>query len=271
MADLPVDGVGLLRSEFLISALGRHPATVPADRLRAHLEDGLRTVAEAFSPRPVLFRALDAKSNEMRSLLGGDEHEPEEENPALGLRGASRILADPTHFLLEADVVAGLRAAGCDNLHLMVPFVRTADEARACRELIEPQLSRDPDLELWVMAEVPAFARAVGELGDVVHGVSVGTNDMTQMLYGVDRDNSAVTSLYDDTGDVVISTIVEIVKDARRAGLRTSICGDAPSRSPQAFERFVAAGTDALSLSPDAVRALLAERSAHRHGGGIVL
>jgi pyruvate,water dikinase len=257
-AALAVDGVGLLRAEFLMSMLGHHPASLDPAKLADKLEQGLRTVAEAFYPRPVVYRVLDAKSNEMRSLMGGDAHEPVEENPALGLRGASRVLADDSIFLIEVAAISRLRRAGLANLQLMLPFVRVPAEVDACWSIMESRAPGfDPSVELWVMAEVPSLALRIGELPSRVHGVSVGTNDLTQLMYGADRDNPALAGLYEDGVDgVVLELVLDIVAAASARGMQTCVCGDVPSRSPAVFDRLVSAGISAVSVSPEAVASL---------------
>jgi pyruvate,water dikinase len=257
-AALPVAGVGLMRAEFLIYSLGRHPGEIMASQgsadLTAALRNGMIAVAAAFRPRPVRYRSLDFKSNEMRTLAGGDIHEPVEGNPALGHRGASRYARDRDIFMAELDALRMARADGCTNLQLMIPFVRSCAELEACRAAIE-DAGIDDGLELWAMLEIPAMIYMVGDLARYVTGVSIGSNDLTQLMLGVDRDNSTVAQLYDDGHPAVSAAIRAMIDGARRAGLQTSICGDRPSRDAGFTRMLLDAGIDSISVTPDAVEA----------------
>lgn len=260
VARQPVDGVGLLRAEFMmLSALeGKHPRLLLeqgkgeefVDRMAAQL----RRFARAFHPRPVIYRAMDFKTNEFRDLQGGDRFEPREANPMLGYRGAFRYIREPDLFLLEIEAIKKVRTE-FKNLHLMVPFVRTAWEFRECKALIDQSgLSRDRELWLWVMAEVPSIVHWLPEYARLgVNGVSIGSNDLTQLVLGVDRDNELVAPLYDERDRAVLETIHAIIRECRRTGITSSICGQAPSVHPEYAEVLVSWGINSISVNPDVI------------------
>ena len=255
-----VDGVGLLRAEFLMmSALrGVHPRELidrdDTDGFVHRMVEGLTTIAAAFDPRPVVYRAMDFRSNEFRSLEGGAKHEPQEANPMIGYRGAFRYTKEPDLFSLELRALADVRRSH-PNLHLMLPFVRTGWEMRRCRELIdESPLARAPGLELWVMAEVPSV---VSWLDDYVRlgvtGVSIGSNDLTQLVLGVDRDSELLAPYYDERDRAVLDAIRAIIERAHALGVTASICGQAPSVHADFAARLVEWGIDSISVNPDAI------------------
>jgi len=262
VAALPVDGVGLVRAEFMIlSALeGRHPRLLleqgKGDEFVERLAADLRVIARAFHPRPVIYRTTDFKTNEFRNLEGGERFEAAEDNPMLGYRGCFRYIREPDLFALELRVIEEVRA-DYDNLHLMIPFVRTGWEFRECRRLIdESGLARDRRLQLWVMAEVPSIVSWLEEyvrLG--VTGVSIGSNDLTQLVLGVDRDSEVVAPVYDERDRAVLEAIHAIIRECQRLGITSSICGQAPSVYPDYAERLVEWGIDSISVNPDAVEA----------------
>ena len=260
VAARPVDGVGLLRAEFmLLSALqGRHPRLLLAekkgDEFVDRMAEQLQIFADAFCPRPVVYRSTDFRTNEFRGLQGGAEFEPEEENPMIGLRGAYRYVHDPELFKLELKVLKRVRETR-PNLQLMIPFVRTKRELQACVGIVaESGLLDERDFELWIMAEVPSVVHwldAYAALG--VNGVSIGSNDLTQLVLGVDRDSDALAPLFDERDHAVTETIRLIVENCRRLGLHSSICGQAPSVHPDYAETLVRFGIDSISVNPDAI------------------
>jgi pyruvate,water dikinase len=262
VAAMPVDGVGLLRAEFMIlDALGNtHPRKLlkegRAEEFVQRMAEKLRTFGAAFHPRPVVYRAMDFRSNEFRGLAGGEEFEPVEANPMIGYRGCYRYVREPDLFALELRAL-GVARGDYDNLHLMIPFVRTAGEFRACKQLIDASgLTNDPNLELWVMAEVPSVLYWLDEyvrLGAT--GVSIGSNDLTQLVLGVDRDSDILASLFDERDGAVLDAIHQIIGKCRKLGITCSICGQAPSVYPDYAERLVEWGIDSISVNPDAVDA----------------
>ncbi|HET7458196.1 MAG TPA: phosphoenolpyruvate synthase [Gemmatimonadaceae bacterium] len=257
-----VDGVGLLRAEFmLLEALGgTHPRKLlkegRGEELVDKMAERLRTIAAAFAPRPVVYRATDFRTNEFRGLEGGEEFEPREENPMIGYRGCFRYTKEPDLFALELRALARVRET-LPNLHLMIPFVRTGSEFRECKRLIdESGLTRDGRMQLWVMAEVPSVVTWLEEYARLgVSGVSIGSNDLTQLVLGVDRDSDVLASIYDERDRAVTDTIRRIVAECRRLGITCSICGQAPSVHPEYAEMLVRFGIDSISVNADAIEA----------------
>jgi pyruvate, water dikinase len=260
-AALDVDGVGLLRAELMIlEALGgTHPRLLIQQGRQAEFVDrmaeSLMAFASGFSPRPVTYRTIDFRTNEFRGLEGGAEIEPEEANPMIGYRGALRYVREPDLLQLELAAVARVYDAGHQNLHVMLPFVRTARELEVCVQLIEATgLSRRRGFELWVMAEVPSILfnlERCAELG--VAGISIGSNDLTQLMLGADRDSELVAEDFDERDPAVVEYLRRLIPRARELGLKTSICGQAPSVYPEYAEILVRAGIDAVSVNMDAV------------------
>ncbi len=260
VARQPVDGVGLLRAEFMIlSALGKqHPRLLleqgKGGELVDRLAEGLRTIGSAFHPRPVVYRAMDFRSNEFRGLEGGERFEPEEANPMIGYRGCYRYTREPDLFALELRAIARVRS-DLPNVHLMIPFVRTGWELQACMRAIgESGLRGDRHFQVWVMAEVPSVVTWLEEYVRAgITGVSIGSNDLTQLVLGVDRDSERLAPLYDERDRAVLEAIRMIIREARRLGITSSICGQAPSTFPEYAEILVRWGIDSISVNPDAV------------------
>ncbi len=259
--DLPVDGVGLLRAEMMVlEALGGdHPRTLleegRGEEFVTRMAAGLTTFAAGFAPRPVTYRTIDFRTNEFSGLRGGDRFEPHEANPMIGYRGALRYTREPDVFALELAALRRVWDTGLHNLHVMLPFVRSTRELRRCRELIaESGLLDRPDFELWVMAEVPSVLFNLEQYAALgVAGISVGSNDLTQLLLGADRDNEVLAETFDERDPAVTAYLRELIPRARALGLRTSICGQAPSVHPEYAELLVCAGIDAISVSVDVV------------------
>ncbi|MBX6365659.1 MAG: phosphoenolpyruvate synthase [Gemmatimonadetes bacterium] len=262
VAALPVDGVGLLRAEFMIleALQGRHPRLLlkegKGDEFVARMADQVEKFAAAFDPRPVVYRAMDFRTNEFRGLEGGQEFEPEEQNPMLGYRGCFRYTREPDLFNLELQLLARVRTRH-RNVHLMLPFVRTGADFAACKRLIDASpLGDDATLQLWIMAEVPSV---VTWLPEYVHlgarGVSIGSNDLTQLTLGVDRDNDRVAADFDERDPAVLDLIGRIIATCHDLGVPCSICGQAPSVYPEYAELLVRRGIDSVSVVPDAVDA----------------
>ncbi len=257
-AKLPVDGVGLLRAEFIIAAIGEHPKAMidsgRGEEFSKKLADGVARIAGAFAPRPVVYRATDFKTNEYRGLKGGDKYEGEEDNPMIGMRGALRYITNPDVFNLELAALKFIREKmDLTNLHLMIPFVRTVDEMKKCKELIEVAgLRRGPDFKLWMMVEVPSNVILLEKFIDIgIDGISLGTNDLTQLTLGVDRDNQKLAKVFDERDEAVEMSVAYVAKTCRRRGITTSVCGQAPSTFPEFTEMMVKNGATSVSVTPD--------------------
>jgi len=262
-AVLPVDGVGLMRAEFLCLQAGKHPMTIleegGEDGFVEFVRDAMVEVANAFAPRPVTYRASDLKSNEYRDLAGGDRYEPVEENPTLGRRGIFRYLREPAGFKLELRALVEARQAGAANLRLMLPFVRTVEELREVRTIVQTAgCYNQPGFELWAMAEVPATALIPEAFAAEVDGLSIGSNDLAQLVLGADRDSPELAQRYDATDPAVLAAIRQIVAGAHAHAKPVSICGDQPSRDPELVRELIASGIDSISVLPSAVPETLA-------------
>jgi pyruvate,water dikinase len=267
VAALPVDGVGLLRAEFMVTdALnGVHPR-----HLLAQQEGGaqfvekmtavLLRITSAFAPRPVIYRAIDFRTNEFRHLTGGSHFEPLEGNPMIGYRGCYRYVREPDLFALELDVLARVREQ-TPNLHLMIPFVRTRWELAACLDAINASpLGRQRGLHRWVMAEVPSIAYWIPEYAALgIDGVSIGSNDLTQLVLGVDRDSEVCAELFNEADPAVMDTIDRIITTAHKSGMTTSLCGQAPSTTPGFADHLVRMGITSISVNPDAITTVRSE------------
>ena len=259
-AGLDVDGVGLLRAELILTdALNnRHPRDLIArgeqNTLVDKLAEAVGRVASAFAPRPVIYRATDFRTNEFRQLSGGQAYEPDEHNPMIGYRGCFRYIKQPDVFALELDALARVRERN-PNLHLMIPFVRTKWELEECLELIDASpLGRQRGLHRWVMAEVPSVVYWLPEyVGMGIDGVSIGSNDLTQLMLGVDRDSDLCAELFDESDAAVLDAIGQIITTARRLGITASLCGQAPSTRPDFAEHLVRMGITSISVTPDVV------------------
>jgi pyruvate,water dikinase len=260
-AKLDVDGVGLLRAELMvIEALeGKHPRLLieegRSEEFVERMGKALTAFASGFDPRPITYRTIDFRSNEFAGLEGGDRFEPEEANPMIGYRGALRYMREPDLFALELAAIRRVWDAGHTNFHVMLPFVRTPRELTACRNLIRDEgLLDQPGFELWVMAEVPSVLfhlERYAALG--VKGISIGSNDLTQLMLGADRDSEVVAELFDERDAAVADYLRLLIPKARELGLATSICGQAPSVHREYAELLVEAGIDAISINIDAV------------------
>ncbi|MCX7996813.1 MAG: phosphoenolpyruvate synthase [Patescibacteria group bacterium] len=257
LSEMNVDGVGLLRAEFMIAAGGVHPKEYIRQKNEKQFVDrlakNLEKFTSAFNPRPVVYRATDFKSNEYRNLKGGEKYEPKEENPMIGYRGASRYIVDKDVFSLELQAFQKIWGKGYKNLHLMIPFVRVPYELIQIKEMIQQHGLFDyPEFKLWIMVEVPAAAIMLEELIKIgFDGVSIGTNDLTMMLLGVDRDSEKVSGLYDERNPAVVQTLVHIVKTCKKHGVTCSICGEAASNYPDLVEKLVRTGITSVSVNAD--------------------
>lgn len=254
------DGIGLLRAEFMIADIGVHPKKMIRDGKKHEyikkLAEQMAMFAKPFSPRPVVYRTGDFKTNEYRGLVGGKEYEPHEENPMIGYRGAFRYMHDPEVFEMELEAVKMVRnKMGLKNLWVMIPFVRTVQELVAVKKLMsEAGLYRSPSFKLWMMVEIPSNFILLDDFIDVgIDGISIGSNDLTMLILGTDRDNSEVASEYDEQNPAVLWALERIVTTAKKRGITCSVCGQAPSEYPDLVEKLVRWGVTSVSVSPDAI------------------
>jgi pyruvate,water dikinase len=214
----------------------------------------LISFAKAFYPRQVVYRTNDFKTNEYRALKGGEHYEQVEENPMLGYRGASRYISDVETFKLEIAAIKKVRAK-YNNLWVMIPFVRTVAELAGTVKIMESEgLKRSPDFKIWMMAEVPSNVILLEKFLAVgIDGVSIGSNDLTQLTLGVDRDNGKLAALFDERDEAVMLSLERIVKVCKQMGVTCSICGQAPSVYPELTEKLVECGITSVSVSPDMI------------------
>lgn len=258
ISSYPVDGIGLLRAEFMMAQIGTHPKKLIKSGKKLQfvkkLAEGLEEFCKAFSPRPVVYRASDFKTNEYRNLIGGKEFEPVEPNPMLGYRGAYRYIHDPEVFDLELDAIKMVRKK-YKNLWLMVPFVRTVKELVLVKKIISTAgLYRSDTFKIWMMVEIPSNVILLEKFIYVgIDGVSIGSNDLTMLMLGTDRDNSEVAPEFDERNEAVLWALEHIIKTCQRNKITASICGQAPSLYPDLTEKLVEWGITSVSVSPDAV------------------
>jgi pyruvate,water dikinase len=246
---------------MLTEALGgRHPRDLIARGEQQTLVEKMVTsvarIAAAFAPRPVVYRATDFRSNEFRGLVGGAEYEPAEHNPMIGFRGCYRYIKQPELFALELEALARVREQ-YPGVGLMIPFVRTRWELEECLALVDGSaLGRQRGLHRWVMAEVPSVVHWLPEyIGMGIDGVSIGSNDLTQLVLGVDRDSDVCAELFDESDPAVLHAIRRIIETANKYGITSSLCGQAPSTNPAFAEHLVRLGITSVSVNPDAVDA----------------
>lgn len=256
------DGIGLLRAEFMMADIGTHPMKLIKDGKKDtyvdKLAEQLAIFCKAFNPRPVVYRTSDFKTNEYAGLKGGKEFEPVEPNPMLGFRGAYRYIHDPKVFKLELEAIKRVREKmGFKNLHMMIPFVRNVKELIEVKHLITSAgLHRGLNFKLWMMVEIPSNVILLEEFIKVgIDGVSIGSNDLTMLLLGADRDNSEVARDYDELDPAVLWAIEHVVKTAHKHGITASICGQAPSVHPSLVDKLVKWGITSISVSPDVIDA----------------
>ncbi|MHC1601174.1 MAG: phosphoenolpyruvate synthase, partial [Candidatus Nezhaarchaeales archaeon] len=265
-ANLPFDGIGLMRIEFIMTAhIGEHPLYLiekgEENKFVEKLAEGIATVARQIQPRPVVVRFSDFKTNEYRDLRGGEKYEPDERNPMLGYRGVSRYISPQYEkaFRLECKAIKKVRDEwGLKNVWVMLPFVRTTWELeRALQIMKEEGLERGRDFKVWVMAEVPSIVLLADEFCKYVDGFSIGSNDLTQLILGVDRDSEILPKLdpryFDERDPAVLRAISHLIKVAHKHGVTVSICGQGPSYLEDFVEWLVRQGIDSISVNPDAV------------------
>jgi len=253
-----VDGVGLLRAEFMIAQIGEHPKYMLKHK-RGHefvqkLYDNIHSFAKAFHPRPVVYRTTDFKTNEYRDLIGGREFEEVEENPMLGYRGASRYITDIDSFKLEMEAIRRVRK-DFPNLWVMIPFVRTVGELQATKDLLESEgLKRSREFKLWMMVEVPSNIFLIDKFLNVgIDGISIGSNDLTQLILGIDRDSNRLAKTFDERNEAVLMALERAITVSKQMGVTSSICGQAPSVYPELTEKLVGWGITSVSVSPDMI------------------
>ncbi len=262
--DLPFEGIGLMRTEFILaSAIGEHPLhfvdTGKGQKFVDKLAEGVATVARAIQPRPVVVRLSDFKTNEYRELKGGDKYEINEENPMLGWRGCSRYISKwyQKAFRLECQAIKKCRTEwGLKNVWVMLPMVRTLWEAEQVLAIMKEEgLERSLDFKVWFMAETPAIAIMADEFSKMVDGFSIGSNDMTQGILMIDRDSERLGQMgyFDERDPAVKRIIAHLIKVAHENGCTVSICGEGPSNLPDFAEFLVRAGIDSISVNNDAI------------------
>ncbi|MBI2065931.1 phosphoenolpyruvate synthase [Candidatus Woesebacteria bacterium] len=258
ISKLNVDGVGLLRAEFMIANIGIHPKEAikrkEQDKFINKLADDLEIFCKAFKGKPVVYRATDFKTNEYRDLPGGIYWEPKEPNPMLGFRGAFRYISNPDVFTLELTAIKKVREQ-YKNLWLMIPFVRSPGELTKVRRIVAAEgLFASPTFKFWMMVELPVNVILMEEFIKVgIDGVSVGSNDLTMLIEGTDRDNETVATAFDERSPAVLWALKRVVKTCTKAGITSSICGQAPSTYDDLVSELVKMGITSVSVNPDAV------------------
>jgi pyruvate, water dikinase len=258
VASRDVDGVGLLRAEFMIANIGQHPKYMIEQKQGGQFVDklsqGLYTFAKAFNPRPVVYRTTDFKTNEYRNLKGGDKYEETEENPMLGYRGCSRYIKERDVFRLEVEAIKKVRET-FTNLWVMVPFVRTVPEFEQTRDsLAALGLARSTNFKLWMMVEVPSNIILMNRFIDAgIDGISIGSNDLTQLTLGVDRDSPRLADVFDERDEAVLWSLERAISITNRRRVTSSICGQAPSVYPELTARLVRWGINSVSVNPDMI------------------
>jgi pyruvate,water dikinase len=258
VATRDVDGIGLLRAEFMVAEIGEHPSYMIENGRGQEFTDKLAAelmkFARAFHPRQVVYRTNDFKSNEYKSLKGGEKYEEDEENPMIGYRGASRYITDIATFKIELAAIKKVREQ-YDNLWVMIPFVRTVPELeRTLKIMHEEGLKSADNFKIWMMVEVPSNVILLDEFLDTgIDGVSIGSNDLTQLTLGIDRDSSKLADTFDERNEAVMISIEKVVKTCKKRGVTCGICGQAPSVYPEITEKLVEWGATSISVSPDMI------------------
>lgn len=282
-AKLPNQGVGLARMEFIINnAIKAHPMALynleqnnpvkDEDKINVlceghdsykdffinNLSEGIAMIAAAFYPKPVIVRTSDFKSNEYKHMVGGEDYEKDEENPMIGFRGASRYYAEEYKpaFEWECQALKNVRDdMGLSNVKIMLPFVRTVQEGKNVIEIMNEQglVQGKNDLEVYAMCEIPANVILAEEFLDVFDGYSIGSNDLTQLTLGVDRDSEKIAHIFDERNEAVIKMIKMVIEASNKKGKYIGICGQAPSDYPEITEMLVEEGISSISLNPDSL------------------
>lgn len=260
ISKMNVDGVGLLRAEFMIAGIGIHPKEAIKNKVQGDfvkkLARDLTTFASAFGERPIIYRATDFKTNEYRSLPGGKAWEPVEPNPMLGFRGAYRYVSSPEVFNLELEAIKIVRQKH-KNLHMMIPFVRSPEELAKVRRLVATEgLFEDASFRFQMMCEIPTNVILIEDFIKVgIDGISIGSNDLTMLIQGTDRDNAEVAREFDERSPAVLWALKRVITKSAAMGITSSICGQAASSYPDLVEKLVRWGITSVSVNPDAVDA----------------
>lgn len=258
------DGVGLLRAEHLMLSVGKHPRLLieegGEEKMVEAFAEGIRMVAQAFYPNPVVYRFLDFKPDEFLAMPGGEKYEKEAghvgPNPLIGYRGAFRYIKEPDIFRLECRAIKKVREEyGLKNVWVMVPFVRRVEEFVEAKKIMEEEgLRKGPDFKVWIMVEVPSTVLLIDKFIEAgIDGVSFGTNDLTMLILGIDRDDAAVQEIYDERNLAVKRAISHVIRVCRKHGITTSVCGQAPSNYPEIVEFLIREGATSISVNPDKV------------------
>ena len=258
------DGVGLLRAEHMMLSVGKHPRLLieegGGEKMVDAFAEGVRKVATPFAPRPVVYRCLDFKPDEFLGLPGGEKYEREAghvgPNPLLGFRGTFRYVKEPDIFRLECRAIKKVREEyKLTNVHVMLPFVRTLEDFRNAKKILEEEgLKRGPDFKLWIMVEVPSTVLLIDKFVDEgIDGISFGTNDLTMLILGIDRDDASIQEIYDERNLAVLRAMSHVIRVCSEKGVTTSICGQAPSNYPEVVEFLVREGAVSMSVNPDKV------------------
>src|SRR5216683_2582601 len=258
------DGVGLLRAEHMMLSVGKHPRLLIEEgggkKMVDAFAEGVRRVATPFAPKPVVYRCLDFKPDEFLGLPGGEKYERDAghvgPNPLLGFRGAFRYVKEPDVFRLECRAIRKVREEfKLTNVHVMLPFVRTLEDFRNAKRIMEEEgLKRSPDFKLWIMCEVPATVLLIDKFVlEGIDGISFGTNDLTMLILGIDRDDASIQEIYDERNLAVLRAMSHVIRICSEAGVTTSICGQAPSNYPEVVEFLVREGAVSMSVNPDKV------------------
>jgi pyruvate, water dikinase len=255
---LPLDGVGLLRSELMVLTIleGQHPSSWLSSGRKAQLlelwSEQMMQFVRAFAPRPVFYRSLDWRSHELTSF---SHNLPSSQQSMLGERGTFAYLQNSAVFELELEAIAAIQQSDYHNIHLILPFVRTVEEFSFCRQKVESAgLTQKPQFQLWIMAEVPSVLFLLPEYVKAgVQGISIGTNDLTQLLLGVDREQGQLASSFDERHPAVMSAVAQLIRMAKSALIPCSICGQAPALYPEIIDKLVEWGITSISVEPEAV------------------
>ncbi|MFH0890053.1 MAG: phosphoenolpyruvate synthase [Candidatus Aenigmatarchaeota archaeon] len=250
------DGIGLLRAEHMLTESGKHPiylARNNPDELTNLIVEKLGTVAKAMYPKPVWYRSLDARTDEFKNLEGGSD-EPSESNPMLGLHGIRRSLVQEEILQCEFGAIKKLHDNGLTNVHFMVPFIAYADEFVKTKRIAE-KMEMPETMKMGIMVEVPSAALTIDSFCEAgINFVSFGSNDLTQLVLGVDRNNENIANLYKENTPAVLKLIEYVIGRCRNYGVETSICGEAPSRDDDFVEKLVSFGIDSISVELDALQ-----------------